>query len=72
MATVTLEQLSEEMLQDWKRRLSSDNGLQNSNQDRQNLPIYAMKGDIMEAINENPVIIIRGNTGCGKSKYFVK
>lgn len=66
LATVSLDQLSEEMLQDWKRRISSDTELQKSMQDRQNLPVHAMKGSIMEAINEHPVIIIRGNTGCGK------
>lgn len=66
MATATLDQLSEEMLQEWKSRLSSDTELQRSIQDRQSLPVHAMKGQIMEAINEHPVIIIRGNTGCGK------
>lgn len=66
LATASLEQLSEEMLTDYKRRLSSDTSLQSSIQDRQSLPVHAMKGQIMEAINDNPVIIIRGNTGCGK------
>lgn len=69
LASASLDQLSEEMLQDWKRRLSSDTGLQNSIQDRQHLPVYAMKASIMEAINEHPVIIIRGNTGCGKYQW---
>ena len=36
-------------------------------QDRENLPIFSVKNQIMEAIYENPVIIIRGNTGCGKT-----
>lgn len=66
LANATLDNLSEEMLQDWKRRLSSDTELQKSIQDRQSLPVHAMKATIMEAINEHPVIIIRGNTGCGK------
>lgn len=55
------------MLTDYKRRLATDTQLQKSIQDRQSLPVYAMKGQIMEAINEHPVIIIRGNTGCGKT-----
>lgn len=66
LANASLETLSEQMLQDWKHRLANDTELQRSIQDRQNLPVHAMKGVIMEAINEHPVIIIRGNTGCGK------
>ncbi|CAH1119551.1 unnamed protein product [Phaedon cochleariae] len=67
LATATLEGLSEQMLTDWKDRMANDTALKKSIQERQNLPTFAMKGKIMEAINEHPVIIIRGNTGCGKT-----
>lgn len=33
---------------------------------RQDLSIYASRETIMGEINENPVVIIRGQTGCGK------
>lgn len=36
-------------------------------QARESLPVSAMKRQIMELINDNPVVIIRGNTGCGKT-----
>ena len=35
--------------------------------DRDQLPVFASKGEIMDAINNNSVVIIRGNTGCGKT-----
>lgn len=48
-------------------RLQSDIHLQNSMKERDLLPVAKMKRDLMEAITENSVIIIRGNTGCGKT-----
>lgn len=33
---------------------------------RQDLSIYASRETIIGMINENPVVIIRGQTGCGK------
>ncbi|KAH8271336.1 hypothetical protein KR018_007228 [Drosophila ironensis] len=38
----------------------------NLNRDR-TLPIYAARDTIVNAINENPVVIIKGETGCGKT-----
>ena len=34
---------------------------------RTKLPMHAMKDQIMTSIHENPVVLIRGNTGCGKT-----
>ncbi|XP_030375012.1 probable ATP-dependent RNA helicase spindle-E [Scaptodrosophila lebanonensis] len=31
------------------------------------LPIYAQREEIMEAIDKNPIVIIKGETGCGKT-----
>ncbi|KAK4877656.1 hypothetical protein RN001_010162 [Aquatica leii] len=67
LATATLEMLSDQLLEESRNRLQNDNSLQKSIQERHNLPVYNMRGPIMEAINEHPVIIIRGNTGCGKT-----
>ncbi|EDW58749.2 uncharacterized protein Dvir_GJ18398 [Drosophila virilis] len=39
---------------------------------RDKLPIAAMRSEIMTAINENPVVIIRGNTGCGKTTQIAQ
>lgn len=32
-----------------------------------NLPIYEQREDILTAIRENPVVILKGETGCGKT-----
>lgn len=34
---------------------------------RKDLPIVMMEQEIMEAISENPAVIICGETGCGKT-----
>ncbi|KAF2881286.1 hypothetical protein ILUMI_24886 [Ignelater luminosus] len=67
LATATLEDLSEQLMQESRRKLQSQPELQKSIDERQQLPVFNMRGAIMEAINEHPVIIIRGNTGCGKT-----
>nr|XP_016995353.2 probable ATP-dependent RNA helicase spindle-E [Drosophila takahashii] len=38
----------------------------NLNRDR-NLPIYAKREEILAAIKANPVVILKGETGCGKT-----
>ncbi|XP_076264863.1 dosage compensation regulator mle [Rhynchophorus ferrugineus] len=67
LATATMEQISEHMLEEAKLKQTSDIKLQDALNSRQKLPVFANKGKLMEAINDNPVIIIRGNTGCGKT-----
>lgn len=67
LASATLEKLSEDLLEDMRMSQNNQN-VQESMRNRQQLPVYSMKGVIMEAINEHPVIIIRGNTG--EYKYF--
>ncbi|XP_060524054.1 dosage compensation regulator isoform X2 [Cylas formicarius] len=67
LATATLDEISEHLLEEAKLKQTSDTKLQQNNIDRQRLPVFAMKGKLMEAINEHPVVIIRGNTGCGKT-----
>lgn len=32
-----------------------------------NLPIYAKREEIVTAIRDNPVVILKGETGCGKT-----
>ena len=40
---------------------------ENSNNNSATLPIFAKKQEILEQIKNNRVIIVSGNTGCGKS-----
>ncbi|XP_076302430.1 LOW QUALITY PROTEIN: dosage compensation regulator mle-like [Lasioglossum baleicum] len=67
LAIMTLEQMSEDLLLEQREKLQQDDSLRKSIKERSNLPVYLMKNEIMNAINENPIIIIRGNTGCGKT-----
>lgn len=67
LATATLEKLSEDLMEETRNRMNSNERLQKSFNDRKQLPVFDMKATIMEAINENPIIIVRGNTGCGKT-----
>ena len=40
---------------------------------RKELPVYQFKDDILDAIQKNNIVIIRGSTGCGKTTqvYFL-
>lgn len=67
LATATLEDLSEHLYNETQNRIQNDRDLQNSKENRMKLPVYNSRGQIMEAVNEHPVIVIRGNTGCGKT-----
>lgn len=35
--------------------------------ERDSLPVKKFQNDIMDAVRHNPVVIIRGATGCGKT-----
>ena len=35
--------------------------------DQENLPIYQYKSTIIEAVKEHQVVVVAGDTGCGKS-----
>lgn len=67
LATVTLDKMSEDIMLDHRDRLQQDISLQKTIQERSTLPVFAKRNEIMAAINDNPVVIIRGNTGCGKT-----
>ncbi|XP_055609063.1 dosage compensation regulator isoform X2 [Uranotaenia lowii] len=72
LATASLEQLSDDLLKASRDRLQQDSELQERMRDREKLPIAAMRSQIMEAINDNPVVLIRGNTGCGKTTQIAQ
>jgi ATP-dependent RNA helicase A len=67
LASMTLEQLSDDIMREARNRMQQSVDLQQSQKVRSKLPVFAKKNEIMNAINESPVIIIRGNTGCGKT-----
>lgn len=67
LATTSLDQLSENLMNEQREKLQQDSNLQACTKERSSLPVFNKKSEIMNAINENPIIIIRGNTGCGKT-----
>uniref|UniRef100_A0A182S772 RNA helicase n=1 Tax=Anopheles maculatus TaxID=74869 RepID=A0A182S772_9DIPT len=72
LATACLDKLSEDLLNESRCRLRDTPELQMSMRTREKLPISAMRRPIMEAINEHPVVLIRGNTGCGKTTQIAQ
>jgi ATP-dependent RNA helicase A len=34
---------------------------------RESLPVFKSRDELMEVINTNPVVLVRGSTGCGKT-----
>ncbi|KAL0109422.1 hypothetical protein PUN28_014471 [Cardiocondyla obscurior] len=67
LATISLDELSEDLMKEQREKLQQDSNLQATIKERSTLPVFAKKNEIMNAINENPIVIIRGNTGCGKT-----
>lgn len=69
-----MEQISTDLFNEWSERRKVDRELSQSLNERSKLPIFSMKEQILEAIDQNSVILIRGNTGCGKTtqvKYLI-
>ncbi|XP_063849785.1 ATP-dependent RNA helicase A protein-like isoform X1 [Scylla paramamosain] len=62
-----LDQLSQSMQQHYQDRLQTDNRLQQMMNQRKDLPVFNKRQEILAAVYDNPVTIIRGNTGCGKT-----
>lgn len=72
LATASLEQLSEDLLENARTKKMNDRDLAERTKARETLPIHAMRREIMEAINDNSVVLIRGNTGCGKTTQIAQ
>ena len=67
LATATMDAISEDLNNDYMERHKSDGDLQKSHTMREELPIFKMKKEILTTIQDSPVVLIRGNTGCGKT-----
>lgn len=72
LATADLDQLSDDLLKDYRDRLQTDEELKEMLNFRSSLPVYDRRNEIMDLINDRPVIIIRGNTGCGKTTQIAQ
>ncbi|XP_054977439.1 ATP-dependent RNA helicase A isoform X2 [Sorex araneus] len=67
LAYATPEQISMDLKNELMYQLEQDRDLQAVLQERELLPVKKFENEILEAISQNSVVIIRGATGCGKT-----
>ncbi|XP_016995645.2 dosage compensation regulator mle isoform X2 [Drosophila takahashii] len=72
LATASIDDLSMEFERSLRDRRQNDPAYRQFLEFRDKLPIAAMRSEILSAINDNPVVIIRGNTGCGKTTQIAQ
>ncbi|XP_073843216.1 dosage compensation regulator mle-like isoform X1 [Musca autumnalis] len=72
LATASLDDLCRDLENAAKDKRQFNTEYQKFLEFRQKLPIFSMRNEIMDAINENSVVIIRGNTGCGKTTQIAQ
>ncbi|KAH8252671.1 hypothetical protein KR032_001180, partial [Drosophila birchii] len=72
LATASIDDLSIDFERSLRERRQNDAEYRKFLEFRDKLPIAAMRSEILSAINENPVVIIRGNTGCGKTTQIAQ
>uniref|UniRef100_A0A8C0PZA5 ATP-dependent RNA helicase A n=1 Tax=Canis lupus familiaris TaxID=9615 RepID=A0A8C0PZA5_CANLF len=67
LAYATPEQISMDLKNELMYQLEQDHDLPAILQERELLPVKKFESEILEAISQNSVVIIRGATGCGKT-----
>uniref|UniRef100_F6QW04 ATP-dependent RNA helicase A n=2 Tax=Monodelphis domestica TaxID=13616 RepID=F6QW04_MONDO len=67
LAYATPEQISMDLKNELMYQLEQDHDLQAILQEREMLPVKKFENEILRAIHQNSVVIIRGATGCGKT-----
>ncbi|XP_053247085.1 ATP-dependent RNA helicase A isoform X1 [Podarcis raffonei] len=67
LAYATPEQISIDLKSNLMYQLENDQELQKILQERETLPVKKFEREILDAIHQNSVVIIRGATGCGKT-----
>ncbi|XP_077188724.1 ATP-dependent RNA helicase A isoform X1 [Paroedura picta] len=67
LAYATPEQISIDIRNSLTYQLENDQELQKILQERDTLPVKKFEQEILQAIHQNSVVIIRGATGCGKT-----
>ncbi|KAK9538315.1 hypothetical protein VZT92_003498 [Zoarces viviparus] len=67
LAYCTPEQISSDLQDELMYQLEHDENLQKVLSEREQLPVKRFEEDILSALEDNAVVIIRGATGCGKT-----
>uniref|UniRef100_A0A7S3XH27 RNA helicase n=1 Tax=Picocystis salinarum TaxID=88271 RepID=A0A7S3XH27_9CHLO len=61
------EQDGQKLASEMHQRVEENPESRSLGQQRQKLPIHAFQQEIMQAINKNQVVLVAGETGCGKT-----
>ncbi|RUS82449.1 hypothetical protein EGW08_009795, partial [Elysia chlorotica] len=67
LATSTLEDISKDLYNGLQRQYEEDQNLNQLLERRAALPVYGSSQHILQQIQQNQVVLIRGETGCGKT-----
>ncbi|BFZ19925.1 hypothetical protein BsWGS_22965 [Bradybaena similaris] len=67
LASASLEQISNDLRSALQQQYDEDQNLRQMMEKRAQLPVHGSCEHILEQIRDNPVTLIRGETGCGKT-----
>ncbi|KAL3871841.1 hypothetical protein ACJMK2_039813 [Sinanodonta woodiana] len=67
LAVASMESISQDLYNSLNKQMESDSGLKQMMEERGHLPVFQSHDNILQAIHMNSVVIIRGETGCGKT-----
>ncbi|CAF1685673.1 unnamed protein product, partial [Adineta ricciae] len=65
LSTATMESISQDLQR--AEQYKTENDFKFRSQERQNLPVFTYRQQILDQIKQHNVILIRGATGCGKT-----
>lgn len=67
LANASLEQVSQNLFSVMQHQKEEDKHLKQMTEERSKLPVADSRDYILDCISKNPVTLIRGETGCGKT-----
>ncbi|GFW90887.1 ATP-dependent RNA helicase A [Trichonephila clavipes] len=67
LAAMSLGVISNSLKEEYNQKLENNSTFQKMLEARKELPVYQYQENILDAIRNNSVVIIRGATGCGKT-----
>ena len=62
-----MTQMAADLREGFQDLQKMDTHYQEMRLEREKLPVFAMKQQVLDIIYNNPVVLIKGHTGCGKT-----
>ena len=62
-----MEQIGNDLMVNFQDMQKSNENFLKMKRERETLPVFAMRQQILDAVYQNSVVVIKGNTGCGKT-----